>query len=692
MFIKVRLLNGFQKTLTYKIPDDWKNNNLIDKIVCVPIKNRDLAAIVVQQFPILSEKEKQFEIREVIRIESFPNDKNYNNFINSLCQYYQIDKFHFIKRVKGFLTEEKLELIPEVIARPELATEDGEHQEPEKNIIPAQVLKNNMLKINNFTYQVNLTQEQQVIVDFLQDKIIAGAYEPTLLHGVTGSGKTEIYKKLIITCIENNKSALLLLPEVTLAIQFEKIMRSQLPENISIHSFHSATSVKAKKNTWDLLLKSKPILIIGVHIPVILPIANLGFIIVDEEHESGYQEKKHPKINSKDAAIMRAHENKIPILLGSATPSISSLYNVKTKNWNFFQLKNRFAGNFPLIKTVYLGDKKVRRNFWISQTLEDSIREKLIKKEQTIIFLNRRGYSFFVQCKACSFIFSCPNCSVSLTLHGSSKSNNIETLKCHYCDYSIEHPQSCPQCNKYEFLKKGIGTQQVVTILEKIFPNARIARADMDTTKKKKLWQETMRDFESGEINILVGTQTISKGFHFPQVTLVGILWADLNLHFPIYNSTETTLQQLIQVAGRAGRNHEKSEVIVQAIGMNKIFDYLNEIDYLNFYNNEIENRKIMGYPPYKRLLEIELKNTSELNIEKEANDLAITLINIFERSDLHVDVLGPSQPPISKIKNTHIRKIYIKCENILLVGSLFRAINFDKYSSQVFFTPNPLN
>jgi Primosomal protein N'' (replication factor Y) - superfamily II helicase len=214
----------------------------------------------------------------------------------------------------------------------------------------------------------------------------------------------------------------------------------------------------------------------------------------------------------------------------------------------------------------------------------------------------------------------------------------------------------------------------------------------MDTTTKKKLWQETMRGFESGEINILVGTQTISKGFHFPRVTLVGILWADLNLHFPIYNATESTLQQLIQVAGRAGRNHEKSEVIVQAIGMHKIFDYLNEIDYLSFYTNEIENRKLMGYPPCKRLVEIELKNGNEISIEREANTLAITLINIFKKSGLHADVLGPSQPPISKIKNTHIRKIYIKCENILLVGSLFRAINFEKYSSQVFFTPNPLN
>lgn len=693
MFIKVRLLNGFKKELTYKIPESISKENLLEKIVCVPIRDKELYAIVVKQFDHLPKEDQTFEIREIKHIEKFPEDQNYNKFIDSLCSYYQLDRLHFIKRIKNFLTQKSTE------ETPELLTAEG---------LSADKVFDKTVDISRKRL-VNLTNEQKIIVDFLEQKVIDGLYEPTLIHGVTGSGKTEIYKKLINTTIKNNKSVLLLLPEVTLAIQFEKIMKEQLPENIKIRSFHSGTSIKDKKITWDLLLRGAPMLIIGVHIPVFLPIANLGFIIIDEEHEPGYQEKKHPKINSKDAAIMRAYENKIPILMGSATPSLNSLHNVKTKGWNFFQLKNRFSGNFPEIKTVFLSDKKFRRNFWISQELENAIRKRLEQKEQVIIFLNRRGYSFFVQCKNCGHISTCPNCSVSLTLHASCKNKNCnkknntqnkienlneknETLNCHYCQYFIDMPTQCQECKKAEFIKKGIGTQQVVEILEKIFPLAKIARADMDTSTKKKLWQETMRDFESGKINILVGTQTISKGFHFPKVTLVGVLWADLNLHFPIYNSTETTLQQLIQVAGRAGRNSQESLVIIQAMGQHKIFEYLNEVDYLKFYNHEIEKREMLGYPPYRRLIEVELKNTSEIFIEREANSLAIKLINICNKIKFDADILGPSEPPISKIKNTYIRKIYIKCNNVTVFGKIFRELDLSNLSSQIFMTPNPLS
>jgi len=666
MYIQVKLLKGFQRPLTYKVPEDWKKQNLVGKIVRVPIRNRETSALVLSQFPKLKTKEK-FEIRPATAIEQFPPDKNYNTFISKLANYHQIEKLHFLQRVRTFLEQ------ADPSTRPR-ATQDTANLETQKK-------------------KVILTPEQQKVANFLQEKITQQVYQPTVLHGVTGSGKTEVYKRLIMHTITQNKSVLLLLPEVTLAIQFEKIMRAQLPQDIEIFSFHSATTVKNKKIAWQKLVKEKPILIIGVHIPVLLPIANLGFIIIDEEHETGYQEKKHPKINTKDAAIMRAHTNEIPILLGSATPSLSSLYNVKKYNWKFFQLKKRFSGNFPEIKTVYLSDKKIRRNFWISQQLEDAIHNKLTKREQVIIFLNRRGFSFFVQCKDCSFIFTCPNCSVSLTLH----KNNL--LTCHYCEYLISLPKKCPACpeqaqsavtkgSKKEFLKKGIGTQQVVTILEKIFPYARIGRADLDTTTKKKLWQETMENFQAGCIDILVGTQTISKGFHFPQVTLVGILWADLNLHFPVFNATETTLQQLIQVAGRAGRNHEKSEVIVQSMSEHRVFDYLNEIDYLKFYEHEIEKRKMLGYPPYQRLIEIELKNNNETFINRDAGNFMLALLNAVKKNNFDIDVLGPAQPPVSKIKNTHIRTIYLKGKNINHLGKIFNEIDKETYSSKIYFTP----
>jgi len=678
MFIQVRLLKGFPKPLLYKTKTR-PLENLVGRVVHVPIQKRTEHALVIAQFAT-KPAGNNFEIREVITIEPFPEDKKYQTFIKKLSAYHQINPLHFFKRVRSFLVQE---------------------QKAGKTSVDQNFSETN-------SKVVTLTEEQQIVTDFVSKKIKKNLYTPTVLHGVTGSGKTECYKKMISTAIKQNKTALLLLPEVTLALQFEHLLRQQLDKSIKIFGFHSACSARQRKLLWKALLAGEPILIIGVHLPVLLPIANLGLIIVDEEHEVGYQEKKHPKINSKEAALLRAHIQKIPIILGSATPSVSSLYNVKKRGWQFFQLKKRFSGTFPTIKTVFLTDKKYRRNFWISQKLEDAIRDRLRAKEQTIIFLNRRGFSFFVQCKECGFIFECKNCATSLTLHKDNK------LSCHYCEHTKKLPDACPECKQSSgtqtFIKKGIGTQQVVTILEKLFPHARIGRADLDTTRKKKLWQETLGAFQEKKMDILVGTQTITKGFHFPGVTLVGILWADLNLHFPIYNATETTLQQLIQVAGRAGRQSEKSTVIVQAMSNHPAFAYLNEIDYLKFYAKEVQNRQMLLYPPHSKLAELELKHTDEQTIDTEAAQLTAFLLSEAQKSafNLHqssagqaaitssekqkyqVLILGPAEPPVSRIKRTYIRKIYLKSSSRASIEALFIAASRFNLKSKLFYTPNP--
>jgi len=521
MFIKVKLLNGFHESLWYKKPEEWKAASLIGSIVRVPLRTQHIPALVI--YESLQKPLVNFEIKLAESIEPIPDDPTYQKFIAQLSNYYQVSPLHLVKRIRSFVHQK-------------------EQRQPTLGAQGDRVRKN-----------TDLTPEQQHIVDSIQPQISTPCYMPSLIHGVTSSGKTEIYKELIKTAIQENKSALFLLPEVTLAIEFEKRLRKELPSEIVTISFHSGTAIKQKRLLWQRLLNSQPTLIIGVHIPILLPIPHLGLIIIDEEHDVGYQEKKHPKINSKEAAIWRANLANIPIVLGSATPSISSLYNVKKRNWHFFQLKTRFTGALPTIKTVLLKeDKNKRKQFWISNELKQAITDRLAKKEQTIIFLNRRGYSFFVQCRACNFIPECPSCSVSLTLH------NTNTLNCHYCEYSIPLPEKCITCKKDKFLKKGVGTQQIVSILEEMFINAKIARADLDTTTQKKQWQQIMIDFGNGDINILVGTQTITKGYHFPHVTLVGIIWADLNLHFPIFNAAETTLQQIIQVAGRAGRQSDR--------------------------------------------------------------------------------------------------------------------------------------
>lgn len=662
MFIKVKLLNGFSESLLYTVPDDWDKTNLLGAIVKVPLRNTINFAFIEEVIPGLENK-PIFTIKPAIAIEEFPIDKTYSKFISELANYYQANPSSFVKRIKQFITQTKKDLsLAQSMA--EIAIQVPERIAAEK---------------------VELTDEQQRVFDFLNCKVLNPEYAPTLLHGVTGSGKTEVYKKLIIQNFAQNKSTLLLLPEVTLALQFEQLLRNSLPSNIKIFNFHSASTPAIKREMWQNLILNKPMLIIGVHLPVLLPIPNLGLIIIDEEHEIGYQEKKHPKINTKEAAILKASLNKIPILFGSATPSLTSLYNVKSKGWHFFQLKNRFKGKFPEIELVNLLDRKQRKNFWISTKLQNAIKQRLENQEQTIIFLNRRGYSFFVQCEDCEFIFKCNNCSVSLILHSDN------WLYCHYCALKMQYPKTCTQCKQSDdkFIKKGIGTEQVVDILQDMFPNAVIERADSATVTKKKKWNDTVKKFSDGKIDILVGTQTITKGYHFPKVTLVGILWADLNLHFPIYNACEIVLQQLIQVAGRAGRQSDKSNVIVQTMIDHPIFDYLNEIDYLKFYKSEIENRKESNYPPHTKLVEIEFKHTNENIVERESHRF---LQELCVNADLdEIKILGPVKPIIYKIKNTHMRKIYLKSNNINAIINLFKHIEIEKYKSKIFFTPNPI-
>lgn len=652
MFIRVQLLTGYKEQLWYSCPAEWDKSQLVGSLVRVPVRAQQLPALIVSKQ--LHAPDVSFALRPATALEPVPQDPHFYKFIATLSTYYQISPITLIRRIKSFLYQKE-------VAAP-----------PQKNTLPSSVS------------EIRLTNPQAVIVDDLFKIMDEPSFVPTLLHGVTGSGKTEIYKALMRKAYAQKKTVLFLLPEVTLSLAFEQRLQAELP-NIPIIGFHSATPIKQKRQLWQMLLEKKPVVIVGVHLPALLPIPNLGAIIVDEEHEPGYQEKKHPKINSKEAALMRAKQLGIPIILGSATPSLSSLYNVKARGWKFYQLLDRFAGAFPTVTTVLLNDKKQRKNFWISNQLYQAIKDRLAKKEQTIIFLNRRGYSFFVQCKDCSNIIMCPTCSVSLTLH----SDNM--LYCHYCEYHITMPTECAQCKKNDFIKKGIGTQQVVAIVQKFFPEARIARADLDTTKKKKEWQETVQGMLNGSIDILIGTQTITKGYHFPKVTLVGILWADLNLHFPKYNASETTLQQLIQVAGRAGRQSDESLVVVQAMDDHTIFSYLQEEKYLSFYEQELKARTILSYPPVKRLVELELRHTNEATLHNDAQLIATTLQTIARRQEYDIAILGPAKPPVNKIKNWHYRTIYLKSSNMALLLDIYKEIGPLKITSLISFNPNPL-
>lgn len=655
MFIQVKLFTGFKKLLWYKVPPSWGHVSLLDTIIQVPLRNNTVPAIVIREQ--LNHPKVAFDIKEATKIELFPVDPCYMQFVNALSDYYQIDPLHFIMRIKHFIAKDREALVKESLKI--------EH-ESKKNIY--------------------LTDEQRVVIDYVNRCIDNSVYNPIVIHGVTGSGKTECYKEAIKKTIANQKTVIFLLPEVTLAVNFAHRLRYELSSSIAIYSFHSAVPEREKRELWGALLNKKAIVIIGVHLPILLPIANLGLIIVDEEHEVGYQEKKHPKVNSKEAALIRARIASVPIILGSATPSIQTLYNVEKRKWKLFVIQKRFSGNFPRIQIELLTSGKERQQFWITQPLYDAIKDRIAKKEQTLLFLNRRGFSFFVQCKPCGYIFSCGSCSVSLTLH------DTNILSCHYCGYEQCVPLRCNRCKAYQsdFIKKGIGTQQLVSIIQKLFPQARVERADMDSTKNKKKWQKIMSDFESGSIDILVGTQTITKGYDFAGVTLVGIIWADLNLHFPSYNAAEITLQQLIQVAGRAGRHTQESLVIVQTMEHHAIFDYINELTYSAFYNYESNVRKDIGYPPYVRLSLIELRHCQEEVVEKESHRIATFLYIHAQKNNNDLKILGPSKALVHKINNVYTRTIIIKSASIKTITDALQMVPKD-IESVVLFDPNPL-
>lgn len=658
MFIKVQSFNGPPKPLTYRI-DDTHNKSInqeskLGAIVKIPLQNRVIYGLVIEEGEHLGIN-VPFTIRSIINIEQLPHDQQYQKFIRTLANYYQLNPTVLLKRLHQFLA------INCTSEDNYIATENKPEQ------------------------AVTLTHEQQIIVDTLLPHLENNLYQPTLIHGVTSSGKTEIYKKLISCVLAHNKTALVMLPEVSLALQFERIFKRTLT-NATIFSFHSASDKKEKNNLWRALLDQKPLIIIGVHQPIMLPIANLGLIIIDEEHEAGYQEKKHPKINSKEAALIRAHQYQIPIILGSATPSVNSLYNVHKRNWNFFTLTKRYQGAFPKINIIYLSQKQKRRNFWISQELDHAIADRLTKKEQVIIFINRRGFSFFVQCKNCGHPLKCSHCSVSLTVHNTNSSDKNTYLQCHYCNARKQMPICCPECKQKDLLKKGIGTQQVVQILQKLYPTAKIARADLDTTRKKKEWQQTLSQFNNQEIDILVGTQTITKGYHFPNVTLVGIVWADLNIHLPNYNSAENTLQQLVQVAGRAGRERPDSQVIVQAMAQHHIFEYINEQDYIKFSEKELDQRLLLNYPPCGRFAELEFTHHNEQVVTHESLT-AVNFIQNLKKNNLII--LGPIEPPVSKIQGIYRRKIYLKAPAITIITDAYQQLKNCTFKSMLHFNPS---
>ncbi len=509
MFVTVRILKGYPKPLTYKAD----NSLNVGDIVTVPLRNRTVFSVVTQ---INVKKPRgNFDIRSVEERVAQPNDSFYQSYIKRLSHFYCLDTPFFYERLYTFLGSESTQ---EVTSSIKSASEDS---------------------------IISLTDAQRSVVNAISKTLNLQKFSPHLLHGVTGSGKTEVYKTLIEQVLLEKKSVLFLCPEVSLARILAKRLASH--KGLPVHVFDSQSTKKEKEVMWSALMHGQPIVIVGVHLPVLLPVPQLGLIIIDEEHAQGFAEKKSPYINSKQCALLRAQHQNIPILLGSATPSVPLVHYAQHHPWQTHSLTERYAGNFPKVELISLRDPHKRKHFWFTPKLISEISKTIGQKKQVIVYINRRGFSVSMQCKQCGELFECPNCSVSLTVH---KDGDDTHLECHYCNKNMLVPKTCTSC-KQETEKislKGVGTQQVVSLLETIFPNARIARGDADASRKKKSWKETLAQFESGEIDILVGTQLITKGYDFPNVTLVGVLWGDNGLHYPSYTAHEEALRHPVQI------------------------------------------------------------------------------------------------------------------------------------------------
>ena len=478
----------------------------------------------------------------------------------------------------------------------------------------------------------------------------------TLLHGITSSGKTEVYTKLIQKVLDTGKQVLFLLPEIALTTQIITRLQYYFGNQISV--FHSKYSMNERVEVWNNVLenKTKAQIILGARSSIFLPFSNLGLIVVDEEHETSYKQfEPTPRYNARDAAIVLAKMHNAKILLGSATPSLESYFNAQQKKYGFVELKRRFGNvQLPKIELIDIKEKHRKKEMkgHFSDRMLKLITEAIEEKEQVILFQNRRGFSPVVECKTCGISPQCPNCDVSLTYH---KYKN--ELRCHYCNYQRAMPNSCGACGSNTLDTKGFGTEQIELELKEFFPDFKIGRMDLDTTRGKFGYQKIIGAFEAREIDILVGTQMLSKGLDFENVSLVGILNADLMLNFPDFRAHERAYDMMVQVSGRAGRSKKQGNVAIQTYNpYHQILQQVSTTNYTEMYKEQLQDRWQYNYPPYYRLIKITLKHRDFIKVDSGINWLFRALYNSFGEH-----VLGPTTPAVSRIRNLYIKNVVIK-------------------------------
>jgi primosomal protein N' (replication factor Y) len=625
MFVEVAVSGPFENTFTYS-----SHKNLQVRIglrVKVNFNNREVIGYVVG----IHNEPVEFEVKEILSVI----DEN------------PIFDDRLIELAKK-IADENLSYIGEVLS---MALPSGK---------PSVKKTKPLFSEKSISNSLSLEQEK------IYEDIISSDEKYHLIFGVTGSGKTEIYIKLAEHIIKQGKSVIYLVPEISLSSQIFMRLAEYFTDQLVL--YHSGITPNERFNSWQKFYSGEAKIVVGVRSACFMQCPNLGMIILDEENDSSYKENSSPRYNARRVAFIRSKDANALVVLGSATPSVESFYACEKGVIKLHKLMSRFGkGGFPTVETVKINSLKP--NKIISPKLKVAVKDAVDKGEQVILLLNRRGFSPIVVCEECGKVFECPDCSVSLNYHKTGR------LVCHYCGKSEPFPKKCSSCDSEKISKIGLGTQRLEDIIAAEFQMFRIARLDHDSASQKGYTLELIDKMQKSEIDVLLGTQMVAKGFDFSKVSVVGIVLADMGLNFPDYRSQERIFSLIVQASGRCGRGEEKGKVILQIFQENQVFEFAKKSDYELFYKTEIEIRKLMNYPPFTRLARLLVRGLDEDKVKTSALELKEKLVKNKINYSSEIEILGPVEAPIAKIGKNFRHHIIIKSKNVSQLRELIRTV-----------------
>lgn len=628
--------------------------NILDKKTVLPVIKRlmEKDAIIVEEE--VYEKYKPKLVRYVKMHANFSSDKALQGLLEGLTRAPK--QSQVILSLFSIASKTK-----KPVKVSDLVDESGASSSVVKALIDKEILDEYYIQTDRVEFSGDALENSKELNEFQQKALhdIKASFNEqnvVLLHGVTSSGKTEIYVKLIEEALAQNKQILYLLPEIALTTQLVSRLQNYFGEHVAV--FHSKYSTHERVEVWNNVLenRNKAKIVIGARSSIFLPFNNLGLIIVDEEHEQSFKQfDPAPRYHARDTAIVLASLHQSKTLLGSATPSLESYYNAQQKKYGLVELNTRYNNVLmPEVELVDIKDKHKRKLMkgHFSDRLIEEMTEALNEGQQIILFQNRRGFSPIVECNTCGVSPQCPNCDVSLTYH-----QYKDQLRCHYCGYHAAMIKKCMACGSVELNNKGLGTQQIEDEVKTLFPNSKVSRMDLDTTRGKYGYEKIITAFEQQEVDILVGTQMLTKGLDFRNVKLVGIMNADSMLNFPDFRAHERSFQLMLQVSGRAGRTDTRGKVLIQTYNpLHNIIQQVSVNDFMSMYTEQMDDRHNYKYPPVYKQIKITLKHKDYNSVDKGSQWLATSLRQVFGTS-----VLGPESPPIARIRNQFYKNILIK-------------------------------